>query len=96
MPALANLSESRVLEIQVPASALQKNILNSALISGINTIIALPLAEAALKLQQYINAVLAHCGIPIADQVDSTADDDDDDDDNSQVKSIVHQNNWKF
>lgn len=104
MPALPNSPnpEPRVLEIQVPASALQENKLHSALTATpiIQSIMTLPPAVAASVLQQHINAVLANSGTPISKQLDGTADtsdddgsdvsddnlDNDDDDDNLQVK----------
>lgn len=103
MPALPNSTnpEPRVLEIQVPASALQENKLHSALTATpiIQSIMTLPPAIAASVLQQHINAVLANSSTPISKQVDGTADtsdedvsdgsddnmDNDDDDDNIQV-----------
>lgn len=103
LPALPNSanSEPRVLEIQVPASALQENKLHSALTATpiIQSIMSLPPAVAASVLQQHINAVLANSGTSIAKQLDGTADtsdedgsdvsddnlDNDDDDDNMQV-----------
>lgn len=103
LPALPNSPnpEPRVLEIQVPASALQENKLHSALTATpiIQSIMALPPAVAASVLQQHINAVLANSGTSIAKQVDGTADtsdedgsdvsddnlDNDDDDDNLPV-----------
>lgn len=104
LPPLPNSpsSEPRVLEIQVPASALQENKLHSALTATpiIQSIMTLPPAVAASVLQQHINAVLASGGTPIAKQVDGTADtsdedgsdvsddnlDNDDEDDNMQVR----------
>lgn len=104
LPPLPNsaTSEPRVLEIQVPASALQENKLHSALTATpiIQSIMTLPPAVAASVLQQHINAVLASGGTPIAKQLDGTADtseeegsdvsddnlDNDDEDDNMQVK----------
>ncbi|XP_055307859.1 transcription initiation factor IIA subunit 1 [Sitodiplosis mosellana] len=102
LPALPNSPnpEPRVLEIQVPASALQENKLHSALTATniIQSIMTLPPAVAASVLQQHINAVLANSGTTIAKQLDGTADtsddegsdvsddnlDNDDDDDNLQ------------
>lgn len=102
LPALPNSTnpEPRVLEIQVPASALQENKLHSALTATpiIQSIMTLPPAIAASVLQQHINAVLANSSTPISKQVDGTADtsdedvsdasddnmDNDDDDDNIQ------------
>lgn len=104
LPALPNSPnpEPRVLEIQVPASALQENKLHSALTATniIQSIMTLPPAVAASVLQQHINAVLASSSTAISKQVDGTADtsddegsdvsddnlDNDDDDDNLQVK----------
>lgn len=104
MPPLPNslTSEPRVLEIQVPASALQENKLHSALTATpiIQSIMTLPPAVAASVLQQHINAVLASGGTPISKQVDGTADtsdedgsdvsddnlDNDDEDDNMHVR----------
>lgn len=109
MPALPNStnSEARVLEIQVPASALQENKLHTALTATpiIQSIMTLPSNVAASVLQQHINAVLANSGTPIARQVDGTADtsdedgsdvsddnlDNDDDDDNMQVNIFLLQ-----
>lgn len=83
LPALPNSpnSEPRVLEIQVPASALQENKLHSALTATpiIQSIMTLPPAVAASVLQQHINAVLASSGTPISKQVDGTADTSDED-----------------
>lgn len=109
LPALPNStnSEARVLEIQVPASALQENKLHTALTATpiIQSIMTLPSNVAASVLQQHINAVLANSGTPIARQVDGTADtsdedgsdvsddnlDNDDDDDNMQVNIFLLQ-----
>lgn len=106
LPALPNSPnpEPRVLEIQVPASALQENKLHTALTATpiIQNIMSLPPQIAATLLQQHINAVLANSGSAIAKQVDGTADtsdedgsdvsddnlDNDDDDDNLQVYYI--------
>lgn len=105
LPALPNSlnPEPRVLEIQVPASALQENKLHSVLTATpiIQSIMTLPPAVAANVLQQHINAVLASSS-GISKQVDGTADtsdedgsdvsddnlDNDDDDDNIQVSSV--------
>lgn len=79
LPPLPNSStpEPRVLEIQVPASALQENKLHSALTATpiIQSIMTLPPAVAASVLQQHINAVLASGSAPIIKtQVDGAAD----------------------
>lgn len=106
LPPLPNspTPEPRVLEIQVPASALQENKLHSALTATpiIQSIMTLPPAVAASVLQQHINAVLASGRTPIAKQVDGTADtsdedgsdvsddnlDNEDEDDNMQVSEM--------
>lgn len=105
MPALPNSasSEPRVLEIQVPASALQENKLHAALTATniIQSIMNLPTSVAAAILQQHINAVLSNSSL--SKQVDGAADtsdedasdvsddnlDNDDDDDNLAVSQTL-------
>lgn len=86
LPALQNSPnpEPRVLEIQVPASAIQENKLHNILTATpiIQSIMSLPTNIAASVLQQHINAALANTGhaIPTQKQVDGTADTSDDED----------------
>lgn len=99
--------EPRVLEIQVPASAIQENKLHNILTGTpiIQTIMNLPTNIAASVLQQHINAAISSNAFPIQKQMDGTADtsdedgsdisddnlDNDDDDDDNIHVRIHHE-----
>lgn len=84
LPALSSSPnpEPRVLEIQVPASAIQENKLHNILTGTpiIQSIMALPTNLAASVLQQHINSALSHNVLTAQKQVDGTADTSDDED----------------
>ncbi|KAH8406981.1 hypothetical protein KR222_002960, partial [Zaprionus bogoriensis] len=77
-------SESRVLTIQVPASALQENQLTSILTAHlISSIMSLPTTLASSVLQQHVNAALSNANhqknLAIAKQLDGALDSSEED-----------------
>ncbi|XP_017082923.1 transcription initiation factor IIA subunit 1 isoform X2 [Drosophila eugracilis] len=83
-PAGSASSESRVLTIQVPASALQENQLTQILTAHlISSIMSLPTTLASSVLQQHVNAALASANhqksLAAAKQLDGALDSSDED-----------------